>query len=234
MLTVDFRRLDLRPQHAALDVGCGRGRHLHALAYAKARHCVGLDADAGDVNAARDGFNELPGVTGWSVLVGDARAMPFDSGAFDRVICSEVLEHIVDYEITLDEIARVTAPGGVFAMSVPRAWPEAICWRLADGYAKTPGGHVRIFNARQLRADIEARGFVLRARHGAHALHSPYWWLKCLVWERRDDHPLVRVYQRFLEWDILKQPRLTRALERLLNPVLGKSVVMYFERSQGA
>jgi hypothetical protein len=40
----------------------------------------------------------------------------------------------------------------------------------------------------------------------------------------------VRLYHRFLTWDMMQQPRLTRSLERLLDPVMGKSVVLYFRK----
>ena len=67
-------------------------------------------------------------------------------------------------------------------------------------------------------------------RHWAHALHAPFWWLKCIFWERRDDHPLIRLYHRFLVWDLMDRPRLTRMLEAILNPLMGKSLVMYFRK----
>jgi hypothetical protein len=122
-------------------------------------------------------------------------------------------------------------PGGVLAASVPRAWPERICWWLSDAYHANEGGHVRIFSARELERDIESRGFRRYARHGAHALHAPYWWLQCLLWERRAESRLVAAYHRLLVWDLMQRPALTRALEWLLNPVLGKSVVMYFRKA---
>ena len=37
----------------------------------------------------------------------------------------------------------------------------------------------------------------------------------------------MRAYKSFLEWDIMTGPPLVRAAERLLNPVLGKSLVVY-------
>ena len=42
-----------------------------------------------------------------------------------------------------------------------------------------------------------------------------------------DDHPLVRAYHRLLVWDITKAPRTTRWAEKVLNPVMGKSLVVY-------
>ncbi len=234
MLTVELDKLGLRPGARVLDLGCGRGRHLHALALEDGVSAVGVDLAFDDVAATRDAFALIPHAAGWGVAQADALRLPFPDGAFDAVVCSEVLEHLPDFVSALTEIARVTKPGGRFAMSVPRAWPEWICWRLSEGYRTTPGGHVRIFDAGRLRTAIESAGFAYRARGSAHALHSPYWWLKCLVWRRRDDHPLVKTYQRVLEWDLMKRPLLTRALETSLNPVLGKSVVMYFSRLETA
>ena len=58
-------------------------------------------------------------------------------------------------------------------------------------------------------------------------LHSPYWWLKCAVGVHDDDHPLARAYHRLLVWDIMAAPAVTRLADRVLNPVIGKSLVIY-------
>ena len=63
-----------------------------------------------------------------------------------------------------------------------------------------------------------------------HALHAPYWWLKCAVGPGEDDHPAVRRYREFLEWDIVNEPTATRVADRVLSPVLGKSIVFYGEK----
>lgn len=148
------------------------------------------------------------------------------------MICSEVLEHIPDYRGAVAEIARVLKPGGALALSVPRFWPEWICWRLAPGYHLTPGGHIRIFRARRLKDDVTAQGFRYTGTHYAHGLHSPYWWLQCLRWSTRERSRLVKLYHRFLVWDIMKRPWLTRALGALADPLMGKSIVLYFLKGQ--
>jgi SAM-dependent methyltransferase len=166
----------------------------------------------------------------FALLAGDALRLPFADATFDAVICSEVLEHIPDYRAALVEIQRVLKPGGYFCASVPRAWCERICWWLSREYHQTPGGHLRIFRAASLRAEIEERGFRCYKEHGAHALHTVYWWLQCLFWKTRERNWLVRQYHRLLVWDMMRKPALTGAVERALNPVLGKSVVMYFRK----
>ena len=130
----------------------------------------------------------------------------------------------------MNEIARVLRPGGVAAVTVPAWLPERICWRLSDDYHNVPGGHVRIFTRRELEAKLARAGLAVGGHHHAHALHSPYWWLKCAVGVHDDDHPLARAYHRLLVWDIMKQPAVTRLADRALNPLIGKSLVVYAEK----
>jgi SAM-dependent methyltransferase len=235
MLTVRLDRLGLAPGCSVLDLGCGEGRHVHAFHLAPGVETIGLDADDPSLAKAAEGLRMLGAGGGGTLLVrGDAYRLPFGDGAFDVVVCCEVLEHLPDVGAAVEEIDRVLRPGGRLAVSVPRAWPERICWRLAPGpggYADQPGGHVRIFEAKALRRTIAGRGFTWRGGHYAHALHSPFWWLKTAFWSRRDDHPLVRAYHRFLVWDLMRRPWITRALERLLDPLMGKSLVLYFDKS---
>ena len=82
----------------------------------------------------------------------------------------------------------------MFAATVPSWLPEKINWMLSDEYhaPAAVGGHVRIYSATELKAKLRAAGLRLAGSHHAHALHSPYWWLKCAVGVNDDDHPLVR------------------------------------------
>jgi SAM-dependent methyltransferase len=238
MLTVRLERLGLAPGMRVLDLGCGEGRHVHGVHCLGGVDVVGLDLDEPSLAKAREGLAMLPPSSGSTTLLkGDAFNLPFEDAAFDVVICSEVLEHLHDYPRALAQIRRVLKPGGRFVATVPRAWPERINWRLAPGpggYADQPGGHVRIFDEAVLQADITALGFAYQGKHYAHGLHSPYWWLKTAFWGRREDHPLVRLYHRFLVWDLMQRPWLTTTLERLLNPLMGKSVALYFVKTAKA
>ncbi len=166
----------------------------------------------------------------------NAQKLPFADHTFDKVICSEVLEHIPDYRTVLSEISRVLKTGGIFATSVPRFFPEWVCWQLSDEYHEVEGGHVRIFNASHLREEIQDRGLVFFKRHYAHSLHVPYWWLKCLFWKEEGEKQarVVDLYHRLLVWDLMQRPKLTTFLDAVFNPVLGKSVVMYFIKTNEA
>jgi SAM-dependent methyltransferase len=162
---------------------------------------------------------------------GDATRLPFADGAFDRVIASEVMEHINDDAAAVTELARVLRPGGTIAVTVPSQFPEKVCWSLSEDYyaPKAAGGHVRIYRRQQLVNMLQTAGMEPAGHHRVHALHSPYWWLRCLVGPNRPiaDSRLVALYHRLLAWDIEKAPRLTRWAERALNPLLGKSLVVY-------
>ena len=77
---------------------------------------------------------------------------------------------------------------------------------------------------------FNAAGGIAFFTENAHALHTPYWWIKCAVGVHDDDHPLAKAYHRLLVWDIMKRPRVTRWAERVLDPVIGKSMVLYFTK----
>mgnify|MGYP000037495575 FL=1 len=233
MLTGDFEQLPLAPGDRLLDLGCGEGRHALTAYLKPGVEVYGVDLSAEDLGTARGRIDHMADYQpegAVQFLRGDALHLPFADATFDRVICSEVLEHIPNYLAVLAEINRVLKPGGKLCVSVPRAWPEYLCWRLSWDYHNTPGGHIRIFDGTHLRREIERLGFDHYHSHGAHALHVPYWWLKCLFWGQDPEHWLVQQYHRLLVWDLLEAPQLTRALERLLNPWMGKSIVQYYDK----
>ena len=232
MITVDFNRLAIRPGHRILDIGCGTGRHTCA-AYLQPRvFAVGADLRFSELGEAKNRLmlHDMHGRHGngrWGLCVTDTTRLPFLSDVFDLVICSEVLEHIRDHRRAVAEIVRVLQPGCPLVVSVPRYWPEKICWSISKAYRCAQGGHIRIYSQGELIDLLTAAGLRIEGIHWAHSLHTPYWWLKCLVGPQREGHLLVDLYHRFLTWDIMRQPHVTRFFDRLLNPVLGKSLVLY-------
>ena len=235
MLTVDLDRLRLAKGDVLLDMGCGGGRHAFAALRRGAR-VVAFDADGGELKGVRDMFagmaaeGEVPAPGIGQPVQGDALALPFADSSFDRVIAAEVLEHIPDDTGAIAELARVLRPGGRIAVTVPTRLPERINWAFDSDYHDTPGGHVRIYRQRDLESRLQDAGLVLRGHHHAHALHSPYWWIRCAGGVNNADRLLARKYHDLLVWQIMENPPVLRWLDAALNPVIGKSLVIYAEK----
>ena len=238
MLTANYDILGLRSGDRILDLGCGFGRHAYEAAR-RGAHVIALDAGEDEVNGVAGTFAAMveqgelsPDTTKVGVVQGDALHLPFADGAFDRVLCSEVLEHIPNDLGAMAELARVLRPGGTMAITIPRFGPELINWALSDEYHMVPGGHVRIYRRSVIESRLESTGLKVTQHHYAHGLHSPYWWLKCLVGTTNDTHWAVKAYHRLLVWDIVKGPKTTRLAEKVLAPLIGKSLIVYLRKPE--
>ena len=236
MLTCDYDRLGLEGGDLVLDLGCGFGRHAYEAAR-RGADVIALDAGQSECEGVASVFAAMveageldPQLVSVGTVRGDGLHLPFDDATFDRVICSEVLEHLHRDEVAMAELTRVLRPGGTMAVTVPRFGPELVNWALSDEYHGVEGGHVRIYRRRQLLGRLRSCGLEVTGTGHAHGLHSPYWWLRCAVGTTNEDHALVRAYHGLLVRDIVERPRSTRLLDAMLSPLIGKSIVVYLRR----
>ena len=235
MLTVDFDRLGVGPGDSLIDVGCGAGRHSFE-AFRRGADVIAFDQDVEELNnvdailQAMQQQGEAPASAKAEAVKGDALDLPYEDGTFDFVIASEILEHVPQDEQAIGELVRILKPGGRLAVTVPRWLPEKVCWMLSDEYHANEGGHIRIYRADELLGKVTDRGMRFDHRNHAHALHAPFWWLKCAVGVDKSNHPAVTAYHKLLIWDMMSRPWLTRGAESLLNPLIGKSVALYFQK----
>ena len=233
MLTFNLTKYSLNESGTMLDVGCGEGRHIFGIMqkYPEMK-CIGLDMDDDSLVKAEEGYEFFESISnaGAEFLKGSAYSLPFQNNSLDLIVCSEVLEHLHQYNDAVKEIHRVLKPGGKFYASVPASWPEKICWALSKDYQNQPGGHLRIFNQSKLVSEISDAGFKFLSSDRFHSIHAPYWWIRCLFWNTQDSNIIVKLYKKILERHILKKPFFLDCIDKIFNPFMGKSFSMYFEK----
>ncbi len=236
MITVDFNRIGNPSGCRILDIGCGSGRHLAEVLTIGDTTVFGADILVGNLNEAKHRLDYLDKIGQYrgicQLICADITRLPFSDNFFDLVICSEVLEHIPDDRKAVSELVRVLKPGRTMVISVPREMPEKICWALSEEYHRVENGHIRIYKKKELIRLLESTGLRKYACHYAHSLHTPYWWLKCFFGVSCEDIFLVNLYHRLLVWDIMKKPAMTRWADKILNPIIGKSVAVYLRKGE--
>ena len=234
LLTVDLERLEVQPGHRVLDAGCGEGRHCFGC-LERGADVVGLDLDfpsLRDASKRLRGRGRELGQLG-EMTQGNAFHLPFRDATFDRVICSEVMEHVHDYRGAARELARVTKPGGRVAITIPTTTSENLYLRLGDDYFESPGGHIRIFRPRELALGLASAGLTTTGVGFAHGFHTPYWVLRSVMsLPNADDSKMVQAYRTFLI-RATGSPLLDR-VEKVLNYVCPKSLILYAEKPAAA
>jgi len=236
VLTIDYDLLGIKDGERVLDIGCGGGRH--SWEACKTANCLVYALDIGwqEVSDARymlqalDNQGESKGR--WILLRGNSMSLPFQDGSFDKIICSEVLEHVPDDGQSMREMARVLKDDGLIAISVPTYLPEAICWKLSKDYHNTPGGHIRIYGTHELVSPLRQNNLNIYATRRKHALHTIYWIGRCLFGFRREKALIPALYHKILVWDIETKSRPIRLLENILNHFFPKSMVYYACKNQ--
>lgn len=231
MVTVGLDLLGLRDGDWLLDAGCGNGRHSwvaskrnHSTIIAfdtdwesleKNKYTLALLRQKGEVNSNSH------------LLQADITSLPFKDGAFNRIICSEVLEHIPQDRQAVRELIRVLDSDGAMGVSVPHYLAESICWMLSKDYYGFSGGHIRKYKSRQIAALLRSSGLNIYAIRRNHALHSFYWILRCLFGIKRENALVPSLYNKFLMLDIDNSHRARRWLEGSFNLIIPKSIVIY-------
>ncbi len=235
MLTVDFNLIPINGGERVLDLGCGTGRHSWYVS--KLDHCsvYAVDYDLESLQKAKymlgmmDADNETKGL--WTVLQGNALTLPFSDKSFDKIVCSEVLEHVLDDDLAVKELFRVLKDDGELAVSVPTYLTETIFWKISEEYHTNPGGHIRIYKERQLVDLLTQNRFNVYAIRHKHAFHSVYWLLRCLFGVRKEKALIPAIYHKFLAWQIDKESGLLNRVEAFFDRLFPKSVVVYLRKA---
>ena len=233
MLTVNYDIFQVYPKEFVLDAGCGEGRH--ALELSKRVDCsvFAMDIEHENVQKVDYMFN-LMGIEGQTVglgyvLEGDAENLPFNDKTFDKIICSEVLEHLNDDNNGIKELVRVLKEDGEMAVTVPTYFTEALYGKLSKEYFNTPGGHVRKYVPKRLVDALRKNDLEIYSIRFEHAFHSVYWMLRCLFGLHNESALIPAFYRKFLVASI--ESKLMGKAERVLNSFFPKSIVIYTKKS---
>jgi SAM-dependent methyltransferase len=167
-----------------LDIGCGNGRLLYAHRH-RFSHLVGLELSGVALSQAQTNLAGLPAL----LHQGSAEAMDqIASNSVDRIIASDVIEHIPDVYAAAAEMNRVLKLGGCLIVNTPNV--AYIRWRLHLMMGRFPstsyrnegvgddylfdGGHMHYFTFRSLQLLLERARFTVTARMGYGRLASFY------------------------------------------------------------
>lgn len=228
-----WRAVELREAHdtcqeserPVLDLGCGDGLIGEILFGTSGAIDVGLDPWEGQVREAAESTAYR------HVDQGNGHALPYRADSFATVFSNSVLEHIVDPDAVVREVARVLRPGGRFIFTVP----SDAFRRLLDGYAR------RLTAGDSAGAEAYAASIDERLEH--HHYHSPEEWEHVLskaglsllkakyympeqatrFWDRMNRR--YGIGKRRSAWNVLVSPRLRPlGYQRLLRRIVVKQL----------
>jgi SAM-dependent methyltransferase len=236
--SIDPALLDIAPSDRVIDLGCGTGRHVLELARSPA-NVIGADISRHDLRIGRFLLEimrregDVRARVHWLQTAGER--LPFVDGAFDRVICTETLEHVDDDAVLARELVRVLKPGGILCVSVPDEYSERAFWKLSKNYRTHAGGHVRIYARPQIVRLLREAGLRPYAVRYRHSLETLYWLSHIAFWsDWGKQGPITRVFRKALDSQRARKSRIVSALDDIGNRVLPKSIVVYSRKPLAA
>jgi ubiquinone/menaquinone biosynthesis C-methylase UbiE len=167
--------LDIKDTDHVLDAGGGDGYYSKLVLETTGAKVTLYDFDENALNSARINLK------GYNIEIhqGSVHEIPFPSNTFDKIILTEVLEHVPQENKGLDELYRILKPGGLLAMTVPNYnfpffW-DPLNWIMQnifhypikkspfeDFFAGIWYGHLRLYKADDLRKKLEEHNFQVK------------------------------------------------------------------------
>ena len=154
-----------QPVHV-FDAGSGMGQQSFCIARKTRGHVIGVEVDARQVSDCNDAAERM-GLNSVSFLQGDVMSINLND-RFHVILCTSVLEHLMDDQKALHNFSRLLLPGGTLIVYVPvserRVLPclhRKIQMQMRQENAKYPHGHVRYYNLKELHEKLETAGLTV-------------------------------------------------------------------------
>lgn len=173
-----FEGFKINGTDTVIDVGCGLGGNLKFCAK-YAAHAIGVDIDPSRVEATAE-ILKKEGAKSFKTIVSDGNPLPIDSESIDKIICTEVLEHVDDPAITMKELVRIGKPGALYFLSVPGGASEQVLKKVAPALYFEKPNHIRVFDSDGFEALVNNAGLEIEK----HSYFSFFWavW-HAIVWQ---------------------------------------------------
>lgn len=197
--------LNPRPKELILDLGCGTGYYTKEI-LRKGAKVIAVEYSSNYLNQAR---NFVGNNKNAKFIRSSATDLPFDNDTFNKVLFTEVIEHVPDYEKTLQEIKRVLKPKGIAVVTTPSRHSPM---NMAYGLKRTIKGyrfneHVREFSKPEL-INLLRKYFIIKGFKLVNYV-LPYPVDSLVLGIKNDNHAIMR-FVKNLETFFSKTPVLSR------------------------
>ncbi|MCO5786551.1 SAM-dependent methyltransferase [Pseudomonas sp. G11-1] len=219
-----FTDFQIQPEDHVLDVGCGDGGLIG--------FCAGRGAEVTfvdiDEQKVKDTESRLQGSAARGIhgLVSDANPLPLPDNHVNKVICTEVLEHVDDPVNFLAELVRVGKPGALYLLSVPDIASETVQQTVAPPLYFEKPHHIRILSREDFPRLVSDAGLIIEKQTCYGFFWSMFW---AFFWTCDQDlsdpwHPLLQQWGR--TWETLLSMRDGPRIKQALDQALPKSQVI--------
>jgi ubiquinone/menaquinone biosynthesis C-methylase UbiE len=170
------------------------------------------------------------------LLQADVRKLPFRSSCFDKIICTEVLEHLRDPVSAIEEFYRALKSNGIGVIAVPTRLSGEVYSRLNRDYHRNEMEHVTILEKEQWISLFRKAGFEVLATKNENFQPALYWILRSLFPIKYDPSSGVILEDRLSDrvfWFVMRaSDRVTfGGFDRFGNKIFPKSWYFYLRKT---
>lgn len=231
--TIDLKYFSVTKGMNILDYGCGSGRKSIDFA-SKSADIYAVDTDKKSLSILEKNIltKNIKNIA--TAKIDKNSSLQFKNSFFDRVILSEVLEHVDSPSTIIEEIYRVMKKGGILCVSVPTSTTERVYNFLNPNYY-SKAGHRRVFTKNEIILLLESRGFSVNKIYKENFKFSIYWIIASLLkihpsdsGETENSTRLDKYYYKL--WGVLYLLHVTDLVEGIGNSLFPKSIYLYAEK----